>query len=281
MMPTDGGLLMVTPHNRRQRRPLRGLIALALCLLAGAASAQDDTEPTSTFTIDIEGHRPPSPAPSLLDAWMTVERETPVNWSRAYVVRDDAALDDRQRQRRLDAELEGLAMQARLLNAPQIGAGLDAWKEALNKLDKGRIPGRVDPTWLMAHLRQVPRIEDVDALGWCRTPDWVEAWTPLGVTRLAWQPGMTTDTLLDQLDDDAYASADTLQLVNPQGDVEGLGIAAWNHQQAPLVPGARVVIALPLDSVGAQWVDTALPQFLATRLPGDECITVDPANLYQ
>nr|WP_280338243.1 capsule biosynthesis GfcC family protein [Salinicola acroporae] len=217
----------------------------------------------------------------MLDAWLTVERETTVNWSRAFVARDDATAEDRQRQRRLDAELEGLAMQARLLAAPRVDNGLEAWREAIGKLDKSRIPGRVDPTWLMAHLRQVPQLEDVDALGWCQTPDWIEAWTPLGVTRLAWEPGMTTDTLLARLDGDAYTGADTLQLVSPQGEIHRLGIAAWNHQRAPLVPGTRVVVALPLDSVGAQWVDMALPQFLATRLPGDECITLDPAHLYQ
>lgn len=277
---------MVTPrfpfHRRRSWRAARRFLAAALCGLGlvGTAGAQDDTEPASTFTIDIEGRRPPVPSPSLLDAWLTVERETPVNWSRAFVARDDATAEDRQRQRRLDAELAGLAMQARLLDAPQVGDGLDAWREALGKLDQGRIPGRVDPTWLMAHLRQVPRLEDVDTLGWCQTPDWIEAWTPLGVARLAWEPGMTTDTLLDRLDGEAYASADTLQLVTPQGDIKSLGIAAWNHQRAPLVPGTRVVVALPLNSVGAQWVDMALPQFLATRLPGDECITVDPANIY-
>lgn len=278
---------MVTPrfpyHRRQPWRTTRYWIAIALCALglAGNAGAQDDSEPTSTFTIDIEGRRPPSPSPSLLDAWLTVERETTVNWSRAFVARDDATAEERQRQRRLDAELEGLAMQARLLGAPRVGDGLEAWREALAKLDKGRIPGRVDPTWLMAHLRQVPRLEDVDALGWCQTPEWIEAWTPQGVTRLAWEPGMTTETLLARLDGDAYIGADTLQLVSPQGEIHRLGIAAWNHQRAPLVPGTRVVVPLPQDSVGAQWVDMALPQFLATRMPGDECITLDPAHLYQ
>ncbi|WP_110656176.1 capsule biosynthesis GfcC family protein [Salinicola halimionae] len=271
---------MVTPHNRLPQTA-RWILAIALWGLVSTAEAQDDTEPTSTFTIDIEGHQPPSQSPSLLDAWLTVEREAPVNWSRAFVVRDALAAEGRQRQRRLETELDGLAMQARLLNAPAIGDGLESWREALNKLNKGRVPGRVDPTWLMAHLRQVPRIEDVDELGWCSTPDWVEAWTPLGVKRLAWQPGMTTDTLMDQLPKDAYARADTLQLVTPQGEIRKLGIAAWNHDQAPLVPGIRAIIALPLESVGAQWVDMALPQFLSTRLPGDDCITVDPANLYQ
>ncbi|OLO03402.1 MULTISPECIES: capsule biosynthesis GfcC family protein [Salinicola] len=271
---------MVSPHNWLPPAFSR-VVALLLCSLAGLASAQDDTQPASTFTIDIEGQMPAPPAPSLLDAWLTVERETPVNWSRAFVVRNALEAENRQRQQRLRAELEGLSLQARMLAAPEIADGLEAWKEALGKLDKGRVPGRVDPTWLMAHLREVPKVEDVDQLGWCLTPDWVEAWTPFGVKRLAWQPGMTTDTLIDQLPEDAYARADTLQLVTPQGDIRELGIAAWNHDQAPLVPGTRAIIALPLESVGAQWIDMALPQFLSTRLPGDECITVDPANLYQ
>jgi len=271
---------MVTPHNRLSSASL-WLLALALCSVVGGAHAQDDTEPASTFTIDVEGHQPPPPEPTLLDAWLEIEQEMPVNWARAYVVRDDLEAEDRHRRQRLVAELDGLAMQARLLAAPEVADGLQAWQEGLTKLDKGRIPGRVDPTWLMAHLRQVPRIEDIDQMGWCETPNWVEAWTPLGVERLTWQPGMTTDTLLDGLDETAYARADTMQLVSPQGEVRELGIAAWNHEQAPLPPGSRVVIALPLASVSAQWVDVALPQFLATRLPGDECISVVPAHLYQ
>lgn len=271
---------MVTPIN-----PLsitgRWLISLLLCAAMNVAHAQDDSESPSTFTIDIEGHQPASSPPTLLDAWLTIEQETPVNWARAFVVRGDLANEDRQHQQRLSAELDGLSLQFRLLSHPEIAAGLRAWQEALTKLDKGRVPGRVDPTWLMAHLREVPRVADVDQIGWCKTPNWVEAWTPLGVQRVRWEPEMTTDTLLDQLPEAAYANADTLQLVTPQGEVRGLGIAAWNHEQAPLAPGSRVIVALPLDSVSARWVNVALPQFLATRLPGDECITVDSAHLYQ
>lgn len=271
---------MVTPQNWLSST-YRWLLALSLCGFVGAVHAQDDIESVSVSSIDIEGHQSPSSKPTLLDAWLSIEREVSVNWSRAFVVRDDLVAEERHRQRRLIAELDGLALQVRLLSAPEVADGLRSWQQALSQLDEGRIPGRVDPTWLMAHLRQIPQIQDIDRMGWCQTPNWVEAWTLHGVERLPWQPGMTTDTLLEGLKGSAYDRADTLRLISPQGEISKLGIAAWNHEQAPLIPGSRVVISLPLDSISARWVDMALPQFLATRLPGDECITADPAHLYQ
>ncbi|GHB09954.1 hypothetical protein GCM10009038_04560 [Salinicola rhizosphaerae] len=256
------------------------LASAATFATAQSTAPTDDSEPPALFTIDIEGRQTSDTPPTLLDAWLTVEQEAPVNWSRAFVVRDELAPEERQLQRRLTAELENLSLQFRLLDHPQIAEGLVAWQSALSKLDAGRVPGRVDPTWLMAHLREVPLASQIDEMGWCQTPDWVEAWTPLGVTREPWQPAMTVDDLLAELPGTAYANADQARVITPQGDVRDIGIAAWNHQPASLTPGSRIVVDLPLDAVSARWVDSALPQFLATRVPGDECTTVDTATLY-
>ncbi|WP_129591407.1 capsule biosynthesis GfcC family protein [Salinicola tamaricis] len=128
----------------------------------------------------------------------------------------------------------------------------------------------------MAHPRHMPALADLDRLGWCETPSWVEAWTPRGVTRLDWRPGMTTETLLEALPESARAQSEHLALIDPRGGIRRLGMAAWNHESATLVPGSRVVLQLPLDEVSARWVDASLPDFLATRLPGDICRTFTP-----
>ncbi|WP_251976381.1 capsule biosynthesis GfcC family protein [Salinicola avicenniae] len=273
---------MVTPigtHRSTGHGWLPGLLAGVLTLVGSVALAQDDVEPATTFTIDIEGTPVPE-SPTLLDAWSRIEAHTTVNWMRAFVVRQDLQAENEQEKRRLQAELEGLSLQARVLDAPGVAEGLSAWREALDRLDKGRVPGRVDPTWLMANLRDVPQVTDIDRIGWCATPDWVEAWTPLGIERLPWLPEMTTDDLLAALPSAATERADTLQVISPQGEVREIGIAAWNHEQAPLIPGSRLIVAVPLDSVGARWVDDALPHFLASRLPGDDCTLVDTDSLY-
>ncbi|MCE3025557.1 capsule biosynthesis GfcC family protein [Salinicola sp. DM10] len=248
-----------------------GLLALGALALDAAAAPPADEAPV---TIEIEGRT--ATATTLLEAWSALSRHDRVNWPFAYVGAERTDSSTRQTQRRLRAELDGLAMQARLQRQPALASGLDEWSRALATKAPGRIPGRVDPSWLMAHTRQMPALADLDRLGWCETPDWVEAWTPQGVTRLDWRPGMTTEALLEALPESARAQSEQLALVDPRGGIRRLGMAAWNRQSATLVPGSRVVLQLPLNGVSARWVDASLPDFLATRLPGDTCHTFTP-----
>ncbi|WP_157958858.1 MULTISPECIES: capsule biosynthesis GfcC family protein [Salinicola] len=248
-----------------------GLLALgALAFDAAAAPLADE----ASFTIEIQGRT--APATTLLEAWSALSRQARVNWPFAYVGAERADASAHQVQRRLLAELDGLAMQARLQRQPALASGLDAWSRALDARTLARIPGRVDPSWLMAHPRQMPALADLDRLGWCETPNWVEVWTPQGVTRLDWHPGMTTETLLEALPEAARAQSERLALIDPRGGIRRLGMAAWNRESTTLVPGSRVVLQLPMNEVSARWVDASLPDFLATRLPGDTCHTFTP-----
>ncbi|WP_353982109.1 capsule biosynthesis GfcC family protein [Salinicola endophyticus] len=248
-----------------------GLLALGTLAFDAAATPPADEAPV---TIEIQGRT--TVATTLLEAWSALSQQARVNWPFAYVGAERTDIATRQMQRRLRAELDGLAMQARLQRQTGLADGLGEWSRALDAQAPARIPGRVDPSWLMAHPRHMPALADLDRVGWCETPSWVEAWTPQGVTRLDWHPGMTTETLLNALPEAARAESERLALIDPRGGIRRLGMAAWNRQSATLVPGSRVVLQLPLDEVSARWVDARLPDFLATRLPGDTCHTFTP-----
>jgi hypothetical protein len=149
-----------------------------------------------------------------------------------------------------------------------------------------RTPGRFDLPWLGAHLRQDPPLAKIALWGSCQPPGWVEVWHPGGVTRLPWREGMTLDEAIERLargaDGEADVSADYAWLITPTGERHRRGIAAWNAQTTPLAAGSRVMLALPgspsarLPSgsqVAGRLVNQRLPDYLATRLPGDDCTT--------
>lgn len=211
---------------------------------------------------------------SLLDAWSIIQRGHHIPWANAFIIRRDTTSSPALDAKRLIAELEGLHLQARLMGDSALANGVATWQQRLSRMNMGesRQPGRSDPAWLMANLRHTPRIREISALGWCKPVNWVEVWSPYGVRRIPWKANMTTETLLDSLSKPASGYAEHLHIITTLGEIQPLSIAPWNYHQASLAPGSRITIELPLDSLGARWLDTALPRFLSTRLPGDDCV---------
>ncbi|MBZ9538029.1 hypothetical protein KGQ90_03605 [Modicisalibacter tunisiensis] len=207
-----------------------------------------------------------------LDAWLQVEALTEPDWSYTFV-QGTQANSSMPSAPRLIAELDAVATLARARSRTSLAAGLHRWQAQLDALTASRLPGRAEPAWLMTHPRHVPRIAGLSGLGWCRVPDWVEAWTPAGVARLAWHPGMNTDRLMAALPAASTRYLDRAHVVTPLGEILPLGVAAWNHESLPLAPGSRVVFLLPVETPSAAWLDSAMPRFLSTRLPGDDCVT--------
>jgi hypothetical protein len=150
-------------------------------------------------------------------------------------------------------------------------------------ITQGRTPGRHDLPWLGAHLRQDLPLDQVAHWGLCTPPDWVEVWALDGVHRIDWRHDLSLQQALAALPAAGHARADRAILITPPGLQLSRGIADWNRQATALAPGSRLIIELPhgqglrgaLPFPGtveeAQWLNQRLPDFLATRLPGDDC----------
>ncbi|MEQ6888264.1 capsule biosynthesis GfcC family protein [Halomonas sp. CS7] len=249
------------------------LLAALLASLPLVAQAQPATEP-----------------PTLVEAWLAWQEERqangqpPFDWAYSYALRasDGARLE--ARQTRLVAELEGLAAVVTAHGDRQSASGLAGWAQALEAQDAlpARSPEALGLPELASDLRQNPAMAAITLLGTCAPPPWIEAWTRDGVKRLAWQPGMTLDDAFAALPDGAVRDIDTAVMITPLGEQHELGIAAWNHQDAPLPPGARVVVQLPERGLGGtregEVINRELAAWLGTRLPGDDCVLWGQGN---
>lgn len=256
-------------------------LALAVGLVTVPSLALGQAGPSQTAT------------PKLSDAWLSSLPNSPaVAWSHAFALRQDTAAEVGGQRRRLIAELETLIMSAQLDGRAQRAKGVGAWRQRLDEDTAlpARTPGRHDLPWLGAHLRQDPPLDKIALWGSCEPPAWVEIWHLAGVTRLPWRPGMALDDALDRLaaslGSKAYESADSAWLITPTGEKHRRGIAAWSAQATPLTPGSRVMLelpgptglsgALPLSdpqSAAGELINQRLPDYLTTRLPGDDCTT--------
>lgn len=250
------------------RRPgsRRWAAGLALTLAIGSGMAQAET---------------------LLDAWIEHQRQQPsaIAWSHAFALHEETARELTSKRRRLIEELRSLEASAGLTQDQRRREALAEWRQHLAAMDPqaARTPGRVDLPWLGANLRHNPPLERLHHWGWCQPPGWVEVWSLDGVDRLPWRAAMSLDDTLAALSSAARRDADHAMVIAPQGESRRYGVAAWNYQDAALAPGSRVFLELPnrrglraaLPFPGAavetDLINERLPQFLATRLPGDEC----------
>ncbi|UYG06076.1 capsule biosynthesis GfcC family protein [Halomonas sp. M4R1S46] len=226
-------------------------------------------------------------SPTLLEAWLAWQEErqasqaAPFDWAYSFALRANDALPLEQRRRRLVAELEVLSNTLELARDTDRADALTDWQRGLSSLpaEPARSPERLGLPHLASDLRRNPAMADIAALGTCTPPAWIETWTLEGVDRLRWTPGMSVEQALDALPGSATKGIDRVTLVTPLGETRDLGIAAWNHEGAPLAPGSRLVSLLPERGLGGtaegDIVNRELAAWLATRLPGDDCTIRD------
>jgi hypothetical protein len=222
--------------------------------------------------------QPAEPA-TLIDAWVGWQQqrraaEQPaLDWAYSFALRRTDARELTRKRARLIAEIDGLAPVLAAAGQARWPAALAHWSQRLS--DMPAAPARsAEPLGLMSlagELRRNPPMTDIEHLGTCRLPSWVETWTLTGVQRIDWRSGMTLDSLLERLPNSATQGLDAISVITPRGDMQTLGIAAWNHQDAPLAPGARLAVRLPEYSQEAHIINRELASFLAHRLPGDDC----------
>lgn len=247
----------------KMRKHTLGALAVAVCLLAASPAALGQAD-----------------SAKLSDGWLDSLASAPaVSWSHAFALRQDTAAALEGKRRRLVAELATLVMRARLDGGQQQAAGLAAWQQRLAEDASlpARTPGRFDLPWLGAHLRQDPPLAKIALWGSCAPPGWVEIWHRDGVTRLPWREGLALDDALARLarhtGGSAGAGVDYAVLITPTGERHRRGVAAWNAQTTPLAAGSRVMLELDGAQAAGKLINRRLPDYLATRLPGDDCTT--------
>ncbi|RAH38205.1 hypothetical protein C9J49_007220 [Halomonas sp. SL1] len=269
MLRTSHGASRDTGGKTDMTRSMQILLKPFLCTVLLGASLT-----SATFAMAQ------SEAPvTLVDAWLSwqQERQTteqqPFDWAYSFALRQDDAAEMADQRARLIAEIDGLGPVLAAGGQRQLPDTLARWAQQLR--DMPAKPARsAEPLGLLTlagALRRNPPMADIATFGTCRPPEWVEAWTLAGVKRIAWRPGLTVSSLLDQLPAADTRSLDTISLVSPRGETRILGVAAWNRQNAALAPGARIVAQLPEHSLEARLINRELAAFLATRLPGDDC----------
>lgn len=184
---------------------------------------------------------------------------------------------DREAQRhqglRLGEELTTLADWHALAGHAELSRGLHEWRARIEALQAhpSRTLARADLAALLASPRHDPALDSLAAAGACAPPDWVEFWHFDGVTRQRWQPGMDLRGLLRERPRRHWSAADEAWVIPPQGAPRRIGVAAWNAGNLPLAAGSRVVLIFPDPVQEAAWVNRTLPDYLATRLPSDDC----------
>ncbi|RAR61408.1 hypothetical protein BCL93_1055 [Onishia taeanensis] len=246
---------MTAPRLARLGTWLTGSI-LALCASGAAAQAAPQT---------------------LRDVWLSLDTPPPSPAYTFYQRRADG-VELPQRLTRLAAELETISQEMTLAPGNAM-PGIISWHDHALTLaatpHQSRSLGRADLATLVARPRLNPSLASLDKAGFCSIPDWVELWHPAGVTRVAYRPGLMLDDALAEVGLASDASRATITdkviWISPMGDLRRVGVQAYNHQSLSLPPGSRVVVPISHDSPSARWVNTHLPDLLATRLPGDDC----------
>lgn len=253
---------LLKPHLGACARRLLGSALLGASLVSAPSSMAQTAEPAT-----------------LIDAWLNWQQQRqaadqpPFDWTYSFALRHVDADQLADRRARLIAEIVGLGPVLAAAGQQLLPDALARWSRRLQSMP-ARPARSAEPLGLISlagALRQNPPMADIDTLGTCHTPGWVEAWTLTGVERIDWRPGMSVDTLLDRLPASATQGLDEVSVITPRGQARTLGIAAWNRQDAPLAPGARLAVRLPEHSQEAHIINRELAAFLASRLPGDDC----------
>ncbi len=246
--------------GKRISAAVRHALGVLLCALMplSCAFAQDQAQPVPR---DI----------TLIDLWLAFPGTTDIAWPYSYVRLDST--DEMQQARKSDLFKQLDELDWRLENGRyrSFRPAIAQWQAVIERMSSSRVPGSWSPAWLMAHPHQSPPVSSLVALGACDVPSWVEVWDSKGVARVPWRSGLTLSELTRDIHPVDAGPSDQVAVVGSGGHVDHYGVAAWNFADTRLVPGARVVAALPLKGEGLIWIRDAIARVLAHGVPGDGC----------
>lgn len=231
-----------------------------MALHSGPASAATLTATPKAWT--------KNPA-SLLDVWLLIPQAGQIDWSYAFIATDRSTYLREHQKAALLAELSRIEQLEP--KAPSLVRQVTSWSKAVRAADAFRVPGYWGAAHLLANPSRMPPIKAVSRVGYCETVSWVEIWDKQGVRRIKWRPEMKLPQLAKTGDVDVPWGISWIQIVLPWGDTRRIGIASWNEEDQPIVPGTRIVVPLRIDGYSGEWLNRSLPDFLAHVVTGDEC----------
>lgn len=208
---------------------------------------------------------------TLLDLWFKLQASGPVYAPYAYIRHRDTQAAQGSRKKALLEEIDNLIWRLEAAGGSQLAAALGQWRRRIEEADDYRTPGQWGPAALLSNPRNGVPVSAIAAIGACEVPGWIEVWSARGTQRIFWESGMRLSTLLSEGSVLYGVNADHVTLVTPYGRTVRRGIAGWNFHDAPLTPGMRIVVPLPLGGQASAWIEKTLSEFLAHVLPADSC----------
>ena len=208
--------------------------------------------------------------PRLLQAWLAYPDLASVDWPYAYIREIDAADTARRIKRDLLGELDNLSWRLEEMGYVRPVETVAAWRRRIESLQAFRLPGDWGAAQLLAQPEHNVPLSRISAIGSCQPPNWVEVWDVQGIRRLDWPSARSLGDLVD--DDVISATGDgQVAVVTPMGHVVHRGIQAWNYTDMDLMPGSRVIVALPFKGDAFPWIRDAIARLTARTPTGTEC----------
>lgn len=254
-------------HHRRLRWVYTCSV-IALCLSFACHGQQSEVAPAGAP--QVPDATPSAGFTTVLQAWLAfpslAQSSSPYSYLRA------TPTADRMRVKRDDLfrELDDLRWRLEGSGYAKLVDALDQWKSRLSQVSVFREPGDWGPAWLMANPLRNPPIAEVAAIGTCEVPDWVEVWSADGVQRTPWRTGLTLSGLAKS-DAMNVRGIKVVSVVAPNGEIRRYGQAAFNYSDTALLPGARVVLPLPLGGEAFPWIRNTIAEILAHAPSGENC----------
>ena len=282
VIPVFASLARLSSLARLNSAALLLPLGLSALLAAPLASAADTPLPFSAASTPL--------ASQVLQAqWDGLAPSKALDWRYSFVSTPLIRQQMAARANRVSAELELIAARYAVGakdDSPQAryAEALQAWQAYVEQgrapdtdAVVARLPGQLDPRRDMRDGPQAIRIAPGMVVGACQAPRSVVILDATGVHERKWTPNLSLDALIDErAAAGGIGPAVEVSLVTPQGQVLTRPVASWNRLTSgdadlPVAPGASVVISTPGIDTSQQWVNEALPAWLASRLPGHAC----------
>jgi hypothetical protein len=254
-------------HDRRVRW-VHTCSVIALCLGFACHGQRSDAAPAGDTPLPASAAS--AGFTTVLDAWLAFPSLARSSAPYSYLRARPTAERVRIKRDDLFRELDDLRWRLEGNGYTKLVAALDQWKSRLAQLAVFREPGDWSPASLMAQPLRNPPIGEVAAIGACEVPDWVEIWSADGVRRTPWRTGLTLSGLAKS-DAMNVQGIKVASVVSPTGDVRRYGQAAFNKTDTALLPGARVVLPLPLGGEAFPWIRNTIAEVLAHAPSGENC----------
>lgn len=206
---------------------------------------------------------------SLLSVWLSMPAASTVDWNYAFISTEGVSASREAQRSALIGELNRITAAQAADADPD--SGLRDWKSRLSALHVFRVPGNWGPAKLMAKPREMPNLAALSAIGVCDAAGFIEVWDVAGVRRIDWHDATMLSDLLREGRIVMAPGVQRVTVISPTGQRQDVGVAAWNQADIAVTPGARVVVPARLDGVATEWLNRALPDFLAHVASGVNC----------